>query len=300
MSDSTMIGYIYAIIAALFFALYIVPKKLTKQKPILFSFFMGAGFLFGSMILYLISVFITKNPETFANWYLAYSILAGILWAFGSIFLLTSIDKIGLARSNQRKNLQGPIGVILSLIILSEFLHANALFAILAGFTIFISALFLNIRHKDGKKIDRKGIRLAVLSALMFGIVTVLNKFVTNHSAIYSQLIVWSFFTFATIAIYILNKKILKNELLTTARKDMKMGFFWGLLYSLAGFFMLRSYAYIPASISFTIIQLNALVVIAIGIMFFKEIDFRKNIWRISGGLLFAIIGILLLFLAKK
>jgi len=104
------------------------------------------------------------------------------LWAIGVISLLTSIDTIGLARSNQWKNLQGPIGVILSLVLLSEFIETNARFAILAGFTIFISALFLNIKHKSEKNINTKGIRLAIFSAIMFGIVTVLNKLVTDNS----------------------------------------------------------------------------------------------------------------------
>jgi drug/metabolite transporter (DMT)-like permease len=180
MTNSELIGYFYALLASFFFAFYIVPKKLTKQKPILYSFFMGSGFFLGSIFLYFLSFFFLKNPETFANIKLFYSALAGILWAVGTILFLSSIDKIGLAQSNQWKNLQGPIGVILSLIILSEFLHTNAIFAVLAGFSIFISAIFLNIKHADEKKIDTKGIFLAILSALFFGIVTVFNKFVTD------------------------------------------------------------------------------------------------------------------------
>ncbi len=214
MTNSEIIGYLYALLASFFFAFYIVPKKLTKQKPILYSFFMGFGFLFGSIILYFLSFFFLKNPETFVNIKLFYSALAGILWAVGTILFLSSIDKIGLARSNQWKNLQGPIGVILSLIILSEFLHTNAIFAVLAGFSIFISAIFLNIKHADEKKINSKGILLATVSALFFGIVTVFNKFVTDSWAIYTQLVVWSFFTFISISIFLV-------------RKIWEMSFFW-------------------------------------------------------------------------
>ncbi len=266
----------------------------------MFSFFMGLGFLLGSIFLYFISAIVSGHFQTFANTSLFYSVLAGMLWAFASIFLLSSVDRIGLARSNQWKNLQGPVGVILSLIILSEFLRTNALFAVLAGFSVFVSALFLNIKHSDGKKVELKGIIFAVLSAILFGVVTVLNKFVTDNSGVYTQLAVWSFFTFITIAIYILSKQDLRRELLLIEKKDIRLGFIGGLLYSLAGFLMLKSYSYIPAAISFTIIQLNALWVITIGIVFFKEIDFKKNIWRILGGIIFAAIGVLLLFYAKK
>jgi len=300
MTNSMVIGYLYALAASIFFAFYIVPKKLTKQKPILYSFFMGLGFFIGSILLYLVSFFVLNNHEIFNSKNFFYSALAGALWALGSIFLLSSIDLIGLTRSNQWKNLQGPIGVVLSLVVLSEFLYANALFAILAGFSVFASAVLFNIKNENEKKIEPKGILLAVLSALLFGVVTVLNKSITNSSAIYTQLIVWSFFTFATITIYIFSKKEIRNELLLTAKKDIKPGFIGGLLYSLAGFLMLKSYFYIPASIAFTIIQLNAVWVITIGIFFFKEIDYKKNSWRILGGLLFAIVGIFLLFYAKK
>jgi len=300
MTNSMVIGYLYALAASIFFAFYIVPKKLTKQKPILYSFFMGLGFFIGSILLYLVSFFVLNNHEIFNSKNFFYSALAGALWALGSIFLLSSIDLIGLTRSNQWKNLQGPIGVVLSLVVLPEFLYANALFAILAGFSVFASAVLFNIKNENEKKIEPKGILIAVLSALLFGVVTVLNKSITNSSAIYTQLIVWSFFTFATITIYIFSKKEIRNELLLTAKKDIKPGFIGGLLYSLAGFLMLKSYFYIPASIAFTIIQLNAVWVITIGIFFFKEIDYKKNSWRILGGLLFAIVGIFLLFYAKK
>lgn len=294
------LGYSYAIVASFFFAIYIVPKKLSKQKPIHYSFFMGIGFFLSSLITYVISLFTGNNQETFANKALIYSVFAGILWAVGSIFLLTSIDRIGLARSNQWKNLQGPIGVVLSLIILSEFLQTNAFFAVLAGLAIFISAIFLTIKNEDGKKVELRGIIFALLSALLFGTVTVLNKYVTNQSGVYAQQVVWSFFVFLSVAIYILVNKNLRDELLLVENKDIKLGLVGGILYLGASFFMLQSYIYIPASISFTIIQLNALWVITIGILVFKEIEYEKNKWRILGGLLFAIIGIILLFYAKN
>lgn len=300
MIEPGIIGYLYALASSIFFAIYIIPKKLTKLTPILYSFYMGSWFLFGSLILYFISILTSIHPETFTNKYLIYSALAWILWAFGSIFLLSAIDKIGLARSNQWKNLQGPIGVILNLIILSEFLHTNALFAILAGFSLFISAISLTIKHASEKKIEPKGIIFALLSALFFGVIAVLNKLVTNHSGVYTQLVIWSIFTLITITMYILKNKNLRDTFLLTTKKDIGLGFIGGLIYSIAGYLMLQSYIYIPASISFTIIQLNSLWVIIIGILIFKEIEYKKNIWRILCWVLFTIIGIILLFYAKK
>ncbi len=78
---------------------------------------MGLGFFITSIILYIINKILVYNPqETLLNPILLLSALGGILWLIGSIFFLTAIDKIGLSRSNQWKNLQGPIGAIMLLL----------------------------------------------------------------------------------------------------------------------------------------------------------------------------------------
>ena len=69
---------------------------------------------------------------------------------------------------------------------------------------------------------------------------------------------------------------------------------------SISSIFQLFSYIYIPASIGFTIIQLNALWTITIGIIIFKEIDLKKYRNQVVLGLLFTLIGAILLVLARK
>ena len=84
---------------------------------------MGLGFFIVSIMMFIINKVLVDNPqETLLNPILILSALGGILWLIGSIFFLTAIDKVGLSRSNQWKNLQGPIGAILILIFLSEFI----------------------------------------------------------------------------------------------------------------------------------------------------------------------------------
>lgn len=119
-----ILGYIFALISSLFFTAYVIPKKLSKQTPLKYSLFMGLGFFIISSIMFIINKLIVNDPfETLTNPILLLSGLGGILWLIGSIFFLTAIDKIGLSRSNQWKNLQGPIGAILTLTILSEFIE---------------------------------------------------------------------------------------------------------------------------------------------------------------------------------
>ena len=212
--------------------------------------------------------------------------------------LIHSIDRIGLSRSNQWKNLQRSIGVILSLIILSEYLTTNALFAVLAGIAVFVSAVFFSATTENQKS-NQTGILFAVLSAIGFGIVTVINKYVTDNVGVYSQQVVWSLSIFISMFVYAIVKGGLFRDIWQISRRDVALGIMAGLLYLGASFFMLESYRYIDASVGFTIIQLNALWTIGIGILVFKEISIRREMVKIMGGIFFAVTGIFLLFLTK-
>lgn len=291
-----MLGYILAILSSLFFSLYVVPRKLSKLSPVIFSFYMALGFSLSSCILYLFQPLIQFN-ETFSI-VLLWSVLAGIIWASAFVLFITSIDLIGLSRSNQWKNLQGPIGVILSLIILGEFAKINPLYAIIAAIAIFISALFFATPSADGKRIDYKGVVFALLSALGFGSVAVIQKYVTTNVGVYSQQVVWSISIFLSLFIYIIITN--KYKQLKTSRRERLLGLGAGVLYLGASLLQLFSFSYISASVSFTIIQMNALWTVSIGIFIFKEINIKKYYKRILLGILFTLCGILLLVLAKK
>lgn len=294
-----MTGYLLAIVSSIFFSLYVIPRKLSKLTPLYFSMFMGLGFFIASVILYcfkpLLGFHETWSPT------LWWSALAGGIWAAGFVAFVKSIDAIGLARSNQWKNLQGPVAVILSLIVLGEYASTNPTFALLAGVAVFVSAVCFTVTHShEERKANLNGIYLATLSGLAFGIVTVINKHVTTEVGVYSQQVVWSLFIFLSLFIYVLAQKHLRKGLKEVVRKDAGLGLLAGLVYLGASFFMLQAYRYIPASIGFTIIQLNAIWTILIGILVFKELSFKKHYKRIILGFLFALIGIALLAFAKR
>lgn len=294
-----MLGYLLAVVSSIFFSLYVIPRKLSKLSPLYFSMLMGLGFFVSSVILYAFKPLLGFHETWSGN--LWWSVLAGIIWAAGFVALVKSIDSIGLARSNQWKNLQGPIGVVLSLIILGEYATTKPTFALLAGVAVFLSAVCFTISqsHED-RKANLNGIYMATLSGLAFGIVTVINKHVTSTVGVYSQQIVWSMAIFLSLLFCILVQRKLRKGLTTIPHKDILLGLGAGVLYLGASFFMLQAYRYIPAAIGFTIIQLNAIWTIAIGILVFKELSFRAHYKRISLGLLLAVGGIALLALARK
>lgn len=293
-----MIGYLLAFLSSIFFSLYVIPRKLSNQPAIFFSLLMGTGFFVSSVMLYLFQP-VLGFDETI-NMHLWWSVVAGVVWAAGFVCFVKSIDTIGLARSNQWKNLQGPVGVILSLIILGEYAKTRPLFAVLAGVAVFLSAVAFTISSSKAEaKTNLSGIYLATASGVAFGLVTVINKHVVDTVGVYSQQVVWSAAIALSLLIYIVLQKGMLKKLRDIDNRNLFLGLGAGVLYLGASFFMLQSYRYIPASIGFTIIQLNAVWTIGIGIFLFKEINARKYAGRIVAGFIFAILSTLLLAFAR-
>ncbi|MDO8265535.1 MAG: GRP family sugar transporter [Candidatus Saccharibacteria bacterium] len=293
-----MFGYLLAIISSLFYSFYVVPRKLSKLKPLDFSFLMATGFFVGSTVLYLFKP-VLKFHEHLSP-VLLLTVLAGGIWALAFVTFVRAIDSIGLSRSNQWKNLQGPIASILSLIILSEWKTTDPAFVLLAGLAVFISAICFTISSsKEEAKKHRDGAYLAGLAGLGFGIVAVIQKYVTIHTGVYTQQVVWSFSIAIVLAIYIIasGKKLPRLEI---SKPDVRLALGAGLLYLGASFFQLQSFRHLPSSIAFIVIQLNTFWTIGIGIFFFKEISARKHYKRILLGTLFVILGIISFTLAKK
>lgn len=293
-----MLGYIYAIISSLFFSFYIIPRKLSKLTPALFSFLMSLGFFLGTIAVYFAfpSLHIGEKVSITLLW----SVLAGIIWAISFVSFVKSIDFLGLARSNQWKNLQGPIGVLLALVILGESSQANPLYAIIAAMFVFFSALAFTISNGSDKVIEEKtGVILALLSGVGFGTVAVIQKYVTGVVGVYTQQIVWSGTIFISLLLYLIAQRNIAN-LKKHSTQDTILAFVGGFVYLGASYFQLFSYKYIAASIGFTVIQMNALWTILIGIFIFREIDLKVHYKRVSLGLLSALLGIILLAFAKR
>jgi glucose uptake protein GlcU len=293
-----MLGFFLAVISSLFYSLYVVPRKLSKLKPLEFSFLMAIGFFASTTVLYLAQPLLKFDEHM--SIVLLWSVLAGVIWATAFVTFVKAIDVIGLSRSNQWKNLQGPVAAVLGLVILSEYKTTQPFFVLLAGLFVFVSALCFTISSsKKEAKANLSGVYLAALAGLGFGTVAVIQKYVTTRTGIYTQQLVWSFSIAGSLAIYTLATKQ-KLPRLQFSKPDVRLALGAGLLYLGASFFQLQSYKHLPASIAFTIIQLNTVWTIGIGVFYFSEISVNKHYKRLILGLLFAIAGIASLTLARK
>ena len=210
-----------------------------------------------------------------------------------------SIDKIGISRSFQYKNLKGPIGVFLTLTLLSEFKVTNVFLIMLAALLTFISALLFTIK-KDNVKVSRLGIVYASLSSILLGITALIQKYVTNCGFVFTQTLYQSVTIMITSYLYILCTDKNSKYLHSTTIRNKILSFIGGLGYYFATFFNTLAYKYLPASIAFTIVNMSGIWAVLIGILFFKEINFKENHKRIILGIIFSIIAIFALLYGKN
>lgn len=208
---------------------------------------MSLGFAASALVLYLAQPLL-KFQETISV-VLLWSVVAGVIWATSFVLFVISIDALGLSRSNQWKNLQGPVAAILGILILGEFATTNPIFAILAAFSIFISAVFFTTSSGDKKSLDTRGVYLATLAGVGFGSVAVIQKYVTSHVGVYSQQIVWSSSIVISLLTYIFFKRKIR-EIIQSPERETILGLTAGVLYMGASIFQLFSYQHLAVSIS--------------------------------------------------
>lgn len=294
-----MIGYVLAFLSSLFFGIYIIPKKLIKLDTKYYLFYMSIGFVSISVISYLISLLNGTNNESLFHPVLALIVLRGVSWFGASYLFLMAIDKIGISRSTQYKNLKGPLGVLFTLIFLSEFKVTNVSLVLLAALLTFISALVFTIKKDNNNKVDKLGIIYACISSLFLGLNALIQKYVTNCGFIYTQQLYQSITIMITSYLYIIIKDNNTKELRQINFKSRILAFIGGILYYFATYFNTLAYKHLPASIAFTIINMSGIWSVFIGILIFKEIDFKKNFKRIMIGMILSIIAIFALLFGK-
>ena len=114
---------------------------------------MGIAYFIGTMILVVILWGLRiEEPENLLNpWHLL-TVLRGFIWLLGMAAYNLAIDKIGLTRFNQWKNVQGPVGSFLILFVLADVVGIKILWLVLGMAVMFASALMFQITTDEEKE----------------------------------------------------------------------------------------------------------------------------------------------------
>ena len=297
-----VLGIVFAFIVSLIYSVYAIPRKFSKQHPTLYTMWLGIAYLIGSLIFVIVAVYIfgfieKENIFDFSvHWA---SIARALVWTMGMVTFNIAIDKIGLFKFNQWKNIQGPIGSILMLTLLvNDVVSDKVIWVILGMIVMLVSATLFTIKQDgDDKKTTKTGILLALFAGVCFGIGAYFNKWVSIQGYIYCQMLYHSFFIVLFAAtFYMFQAKRPKD--IFKVEKRVFLPAITGLLFMTATILNIFSYRWISGSISFSITQLNVFWTMLIGIVLFKEISFKKHWLRISTGVVLAIEAIILLLFA--
>jgi len=236
-----------------------------------------------------------------------------------------AIDKIGLTRFNQWKNIQGPVGSLLILFIIADMTSPIKVLFLLLGMTImFGSALLFQIKTdaEHGKKnankkieLDKnvlKGILFALFSGVCFGFSALFNSIVSRPAIVgdrftFAQLLYHSLslIVFSVIFYMIVGNK--PNEP-STAKQRLKeiisinkqtwLPFTSGAMFLCATLLTIYSYRMIPNAVAWSLTQLNVFWTILIGVFIFKEVNAKQHWLRLTAGVLMAVGACFMLYLA--
>jgi len=315
-----VLGLVFAVIVSVLFAVYAVPRKFSQQNVILYTMWMGVAYFIGTVILISILWGLRiEEPENLLNPWHVLTILRGFIWLLGMAAYNLAIDKIGLTRFNQWKNVQGPVGSLLILFVLTDVVGIKILWLVLGITVMFVSALMFQITTDTEKenliasiKNAKAGIALALFSGVCFGITAMLNSVVTNSVIVgatftYAQLLYHSasLIIFSVIVYWIFGNKFnghstVKQRFKDIFKVDRKtwLPIIAGGMFLTATLLTIHSYRLIPSTVAWSIMQLNVFWTVLIGLFIFKEINCKQHWLRLSSGVLMAAGACVLLFYA--
>lgn len=288
-------GYLLAFLTSLIFAAYVLPRKFATTRPFAYTAAVSIGVLAIGVAGWGLGLLGLGPGVRIVS--VAAALPLGAFWALGSVLLVLAIDRIGISRSNQWKNLQGPIGVVLALLLMGELAKADLLQVVFGAVLVFGSALALNVPTEGGEETrssDRRGVWLALGSALVFGIAAAYTKaFATGADT--PSLAFGASIGFAAVAWLAALVTKQAREALTSGSHELGLALLGGAIFASSIWCMALTFRYLPVSVGYTIIQLNTVWVVLVGVLWFKEIRVAEHGARILLGLVLAVMGVLVL-----
>ena len=302
-----ILGFIFAVVVSILFAVYAVPRKYSRQHVILYTMWMGIAYFIGTMVVIVLMVgWGEREMEDLSSPWHMVTIARGFIWVLGMAAYNLAIDHIGLARFNQWKNIQGPVGSLLMLFLLAEIVGVKVLWLLLGMSAMLTSAFLFQIKMESMDKTDSlQGVAWAVFAGVCFGVSALLNKIVSDQGFLFAQLIYHSsslilFSAIVYLFIGNIGKESFRQRLNNLVHLDRTiwLPFMSGGMFLIATVLTILAYDLIAGPVLWSITQLNAAWTILIGIFLFKEIDVRVHWIRISIGFFVTAAAVVFLFFA--
>ncbi|MDR2829043.1 MAG: GRP family sugar transporter [Mycoplasmataceae bacterium] len=292
------IGLLFAFLTSIVITGYTIPRKYSKESVHVYTVFFAVALLLTTLLWYGICMAFNKDL-----WYVGgekhqlewniWELLAigkGALFCVSIIFFNFSIDKLGLARSNQWKNLKTPIAALLMIPLLKDVTGIEILYTVIAMLLLFCAALLIETKNKaliKNKKQLTLGIMFGLGTAVLTGVHQFFTKMLTNQHYVTSQLVYTGIGILAVAIIYTLIMGRGFKPLIAGFKNSCWLPLLGGAIFFLSSLFNVIAYAHISGVVASNITQLSTVWTLVFSILVFKEINLKKDWWRISLGIVF-------------
>lgn len=286
-------GIMLAIITIFLFGSWAVPSTSLKIDPKIKTFWLTIGHFTLSALVYLFFF------QSFFFSQFAFPFVAGMFWGIGMLFGFIGIKHLGMARAF---GIWTPTVILVSatwgLFFFGEietFTANNLILSLFSILLLIIAALAIIFSNKGEKKLGN--VKVGILSALLLGILhgsyfiplrtSTLSIFVTFLPLTLGMLLVSSLAIFT-------RKISLKSNPFSILRMILS-----GVILGAGNYTAMLTIQYLGVSRGYPLTQLGIVVSTLWGIFFFKEVTTFKRKAFVTVGIFIAIIGAVLLNLAR-
>lgn len=295
------LGYGLATVALVLFGLYMVPRKLTRLRDVPFVLSMCLGVIVTTTALSLARHGTPLLPVAPRLAGLAFS--CGPIWYLGALFYSVSVTRMGLTLSTPIKNTTAVLGTIVGLAYFGEWRETHPVPALIGSALVVLSACLISrTGENDARRtnINAAGIVAALAAAVFFATYTVPFKLAQQAGLDTISLV--AYMGWGTLAGALVAFAICDRQWRAWASTPLLEHFWAGLcgaLWVLSMLAMAEAILRIGLAITWPFTNLNTIVTIACGILFFHEVNVRKFWWLLLLGLAVGVIGVVLLGVAR-
>jgi drug/metabolite transporter (DMT)-like permease len=298
---SPLLGLTLAIASAVFFGVYILPRKRSESDAFAFQVYLSPPIplLFG---LYLM-VAPAGAPLSASS--SAWCALAGAMWVLGAIAYSVSVDLVGITRSTPVKNIGPLLSTLFGIVLFREFTLGDPLsltMAVAGSACMGFAAVLIGrcaAPDEDVQSVDSRqlllGFGLALLAGVMFGAYAVPLKIVLNEGVAAAQ------------AMFVMGLTIPVASVVTYAAWSRRLlpprpsrREFWrcqaaGAAWVGGGGASVAAMEQIPMAVVWPITNLSALVTVGFGVWMYREVNLSRHRGDLTWGTWVYVAGVLLL-----
>jgi glucose uptake protein len=294
-------GFSLALLAMVLFGMYMVPRKVCGLRDFDFVVSMCIGAVLLTQCARLL-VHGLDGPELSprGQW-LAFS--CGPVWSLGILFYTLSVSQMGLSLATPIKNTTAVIGTVLGLVAFSEWQDTNAALAMVGSLLVVACAIVLGRSSESDcsrSRITPLGVVFALLAAIFFAAYTVPLKLAQREGVdSYSLIATMGLGTLlGGVALFVAFSRN-RRQWLRFPLRDHLFAMLAGAIWALASITMTEAIRHIGLAITWPVTNLNTIVTVGAGIFVFRESDARTHRTTIAIAMACAIVGSVLLGLAK-